>query len=388
MKAYVRYGASLILAILTMGCDDSASEPATIVRDSAGVRVVEHNTLQEKTAFVLGAPLYRVGWSEAEPQFEQISSAVLLESGRVAVGDAGANRVIVLNAAGEVEAMLGGAGEGPGEIGLLGSVYALADDTLVVEDRGNARMTLYHQGQLIGMHTPEDGRSMLGLMSIGLADRSLIMSVAAYPPYFDEPWLEVPIVRHRLGTEEWDTIGQYDFRSRVSPDETPAPFRAVGLTGAHRRGVLVVRGDRPQVTVLDLEGRTTQIIRWHETPLELTDSIWSVYSAYRMGRQASRSQEEMLDYLNEQRAVADDALPYTSEVRSDGSGRIWVSQFSPDYRYPPAYRVFGHDGEWLGWVSVPPRTEMFDVRGDRAVAVQRDEVDVEAVVLLPVQISR
>lgn len=387
MRSRLQYGYLLLAAFMGAGCDESLSESAMVVRDSAGVRVVEHNVLPQRTAFVLGDPLYRVGWSDAGPEFQMIGSGVVLDRGWVAVADAGANHVVLLNEIGEVEATLGGSGEGPGEIGRLRSVYTLADDTLVVEDGGNARFTLYHRGQFVGAHTPEDGRAMFELMGAGLVDRSLILSVAGYPPFFEESWLKVPIVRHPLGTEEWDTVAHYDFRPRVARGETLPPFRPIGLIGTHPDGVLVGRGDRPQVAVLDLEGTTTQIIRWGGTPLEFTDSIWSIYTTYRMGRLGSRTEQEMRAYLEELRVAADDVLPYMSEVRGDAIGRIWVSQFSPDYRYPPSYRVFGPDGDWLGWVGVPPRTEILDVRARTVLGIQRNELDVDAVVLLPINRS-
>lgn len=388
MREVMRRGLALngllFAVFLNAGCEGSVEESSMVVRDSAGVRIVEHQTLPERTAFVLGNPLYRAGWTDEGPAFGRIRSAALLESGGAAIGDIGADELVILNEIGQVVETLGGPGEGPGEIGLLMSVHALPDDTLVVEDDGNARITLYHGEQAVSIHTVEDGRAVFGLMAVGLQERQLTMTTSSYSPYFEEPWLRAAIVRHPLGTQKWDTISLYDYVPRIARDETAAPFLPIGHVGVRAGGALIARGDRPQVEAIDLQGRTTQIVRWEEAPLELTDSIWSIFSAYRMGRAGSRPEEEMRELLGELRALAGETLPYMSEVRGDQVGRIWVSEFTADYQHPSRYRVFGQEGDWLGWVVMPPRTQILDIGRDRILAVQRDQFDVEAVVVWPI----
>jgi len=147
--------------------------------------------------------------------------------------------------------------------------------------------------------------------------------------------------------------------------------------------LLITRGDRAQVEVLDLEGRTTQIIRWTEQRRTVTDDLWAEYAENMRGNMAD-DDVEVNRFLAEGRAVTDE-LPYLSYVHGDTEGRVWVSEYSLPFRYPERYRVFDRAGDWLGWVSMPPRVEILDIGSDMILAIQRNDFDVEAIVLLPLQ---
>ena len=45
-------------------------------------------------------------------------------------------------------------------------------------------------------------------------------------------------------------------------------------------------------------------------------------------------------------------------------------------RITPRFRVFGSRGEWLGWVEMPKRFQVFDIRDGRILGVQYDEFGV------------
>jgi hypothetical protein len=45
--------------------------------------------------------------------------------------------------------------------------------------------------------------------------------------------------------------------------------------------------------------------------------------------------------------------------------------------------VLAADGRWVASVAFPPRFELMQVGAEFALGVQRDELDVEAVVVLP-----
>jgi hypothetical protein len=376
--------AQVCLLILFGACSDSAPMSGAVVRDSAGVRLVEHGPLTDAIAFRLGDPVYRVGWSEDDHDFVRVPTGVLLSGGRAAVGDLGTDEVIVLSATGQVEAVLGGSGQGPGEIGRIRAVYGLPGDTLVVEDIGNGRVALFHGGHFVRSYRVGEGGARLGLRGFGLQDRALFMEISTYSAIFEEPWLQAPIVRHPLETEHFDTLRYYDFAPRTSPGKPLNVLRSAGLTGVTQGAILVARGDRAQVEMLDLDGHTSQIIRWSEQRVPLSDEFWSEFAAVQWNQEQRRT-EEMSEHIAGYRAAVDDLLPYMRGVRGDRAGRVWVSEFSTDWRRPTRFRVFGRDGEWLGWVHVPPRTQILDIGNDMILAVQRDELDVEAVVKLPLE---
>ena len=370
---------SLVTVGVALACGDAPPPPQAIVRDSAGIRIVELGPLVDRAAFQLGEPVYRLGWSDTDHNFGQVVTGVLLSEGRAAVGDWGSDEVVVLTSAGTVEAVLGGSGQGPEEIGSLTSLSRLPGDTLVLRDSGNGRISFIHEGQWVRSYRSEVAYL---LTVVGLQDRNLVMVTSGYRPGFDEPWFQGSIVRHPLETQQFDTVRSFDWVSRMSRGETSL-LPAWGSVGVTAGALLITRGDRAQVEVLDLEGRTTQIIRWTERSRTVTDDLWAEY-AENMRSGIAGDDADVNRFLAEGRAATDE-LPYLSFVHGDTEGRVWVSEYSLPFRYPERYRVFDRAGDWLGWVSMPPRVEILDIGSDMILAIQRNDFDVEAIVLLPLQ---
>jgi len=349
------------------------------VRDSAGVTIVEHGPLPERTAFMVGDPVYRVGWSSEDHEFARVSSGVLLSDGRAAIADGGSRQVVMLDGTGGVEAIIGGPGEGPREIGSLRSISRLPGDTIVVEDGLNRRFTVVHGGEVVRSYPR---MSTTALTAIGVDGVALLMTTSSYQPFFEEPWLQFHVVRHTPDTERWDTIHGFDFAPKIVEGETPDPFRPYGSFAMTQGAVLVARGDRAQVEMVDPEGGIFRIVRWTEEPVAPTEAFWTAYSEYVVS-QSGDFRESATQRLAESRSAVGEALPYVGRLQGDAVGRAWVSPYVPDYRHPARYRVFDATGEWRGWVDMPDRTEILDIGQDLILAIQRNELDVDAVALLP-----
>ena len=373
----------LLAAVWVTACEPEQSNSPLTIRDSAGVRIVDIGSLSTDTAFEFGPPRFRVGWAQGHYSFSKIRDGVLLLGGKAALGDNGNGEIVVLGPFGEVEAVFGRWGQGPEEIGRLVSMKRLTGDTIVVEDDGNNRISLFTEHGFERSYRIEDGVVAFDLRFLGLIGRTLIMTTGTYQPYFSEPWFKAVLVRHPLGTQQWDTIRFFDFARRIVENQTPNPFRPSGHAAVTAGEILVNRGDRPEVLRLDLEGRTHRIIRWREDRRVLSDSIWKVFSDYRRGIETRRSEEQMRGLLADLRNAVMEPLPYSGELRGDDKGRVWVAEFSSDHRYPARYRVFDRDGLFLGWVPMPPRFQALDIRGDEVLGVLRDEFDVEAAAVFP-----
>ena len=192
-----RRGWVAALVVISAACGERGIPETMTVRDSAGVRIVEHGYLGDaSTAKLADAPLYRVGWQDAEPDFAHVVSGALLFDGRAAIGDRATNSVAILASDGAVEAILGGRGRGPGEIGFLISVSRFGRDTVVVEDDGNGRLSLYHGMEYVGTVGTNEGFNAWGLMVIGTDERGLLMQRASFPsPNFRETWLPGYVAR-------------------------------------------------------------------------------------------------------------------------------------------------------------------------------------------------
>ena len=78
-------------------------------------------------------------------QLENVTDAAVMADGTVLLADARPRRILRVSPVGEVVAVLGGRGEGPGEFGWLQRVFALGD-TIVAYDSQRARTTIWRPG--------------------------------------------------------------------------------------------------------------------------------------------------------------------------------------------------------------------------------------------------
>jgi hypothetical protein len=365
------------------GCAGPESASRETVVDSAGVRIVQHDVLPRDTAFSVGEALLRVGWSEAEHEFQRIVGGKILADGGLVIGDAGSQELVYLTPAGAVDTIVGGAGQGPMEIGHLVSLNLLPGDTVVAEDDGNARVSFFHRGEYQRSYRIEGGAAALVFNAFGRVGRSLVTVPSGYRMEFPEPWLQGVVRVHPLETQSFDSILSYDWIPRTEQNVTSNPFRGLGTVGVAAGGIVVARGDRAEIEFRDLQGELRQIVRWTESRRPLSDGEWSQYTDLRASRNRSRTAEEFDRYMSELRAAVDEPLPYLAEIGGDDVDRVWVSEYSVEGRHFTAYRVFTSEGSWVGWVHLPPRTQVLDVRNDMLLVIQRSELDVESVALLP-----
>jgi hypothetical protein len=78
-----------------------------------------------------------------------------------------------------------------------------------------------------------------------------------------------------------------------------------------------------------------------------------------------------------------ESRPAHGGLLADREGNLWVSEWAPFPRVPGRWTVFGPDGRWLGEVEMPPGFQPTDIGDDWLVGVQRDEMDVEYVLVFP-----
>lgn len=372
----------LMVLLTIVACSDRAHGPSVVIRDSAGVRIVENGLLSDgRIAFRLSDdPVYRIGWADGDYQFDGIASGGLLPDGSAVIGDRGSGQVIVISASGTVRQVFGGNGEGPDEIGMLSSVRVLHPDTVVVEDDGNGRFMLFHDGLLVKSLRVEDDFGGYGLISIGTDDRhGLLMTTSMIRANVDEPWLQASIVRKDLISGSLDTIAQFDFLQNVS-ETNGNPFAAQGVVGVVEGAPVVGRNDKPEIRKLNPDGTVAMLIRWQGERIPYSDSIWTIYeTGFR--QQSFMASQRMEELLRKQKDGAGDPLPYFRRIAGDARGNAWVGEYSVDPMNRRRYEVFAPTGEWLGSVEIPTRLTIMDIGIDRLLGVQRDELDIEAVVL-------
>ena len=120
----------------SVGCaaDDTAS--SVIVRDSAGITIVESGATPagEHGWVVSHSPLVRIGTvtGAEEYQFFRASDGAILTDGTIVVVNGGTHELRFYDAAGRFRHAAGGQGDGPGEMRSPSRVFRLPGDSLMV----------------------------------------------------------------------------------------------------------------------------------------------------------------------------------------------------------------------------------------------------------------
>lgn len=134
--------------------DTKGGSGSPVLRDSAGIRIVENSAAAWGDAEqwrIDDRPLVSIGAADgpAEYQFHLIVGAHRMGDGTIVVVNRGTNDIRYFTSQGDFLQRVGGTGAGPGEFNLLYRSYLL-HDTLFAYDAGLRRMTAFDaDGRLV-----------------------------------------------------------------------------------------------------------------------------------------------------------------------------------------------------------------------------------------------
>jgi hypothetical protein len=389
---------SLVGTIALASCTDDAPGAAdAVVRDSAGVRIVEYAGVPEHEAPLAfsAEPIHRHGPRPGDYLFGRIWSGALFPDGRSAIYDAGNSEIVVLGSDGIGHEVLAGSGQGPGEIGFLQSMFAVGADSLLVEDNGNARFTLFaDRGVVRSVGLQENRLLSRDLRALGIdASGQLLMSSASYMRGFPDDWLPGHMVRLDLDGLVPDTVASYDWVPFRPPDDEPEnPFSHAGWVGSAGGRFVYGRSDTPEIVWREPDGAVSQVVRWEPDWIHPGEEHWQIFEAdmrvtlpaINPQLQTEEAIEELIQgALARYRIEPDEPLPLFGAFFGDHEGRLWLPEFAvaPRRHGHPSYTLISPDGEWLGTVDAPPGLRILDVAHGRVLGVVKDEMDVESVVV-------
>ena len=391
----VSTGLVVLLACLAACASPSAARDAYTVRDSAGVRIVDYRALPAATLALADAPTYVHGSRQGDFLFTTPWLGALQADGSALVWDAGSGDLVHLSATGELLPTVARRGRGPGEVQHVSTLLAVGRDTVLIEDDANGRFTTVVAGTAVttvAMGELDALRMSLGVVGRDAAGR-LLLGTSGFNSRFEEPWLQGHMVVFDAASRQLDTVGTYDFVAKVDPSRPANPFPTVGTLGAAGGRFVVGRTDHPELRWIRPDGSVAQIVRWPATPTPATDGLLAAYldDLRTMLRRANpdMSAAEFDRFFDEQAArfalPAGTPLPLWLRLTGDVEGRLWLAEFTPTPRRAvPRYTVLDADGQWLGTVTMPPRFRLLDANATAVLGVQRDEDDVEHIVVYPV----
>ena len=381
----------LTAALLSLaGCGvDGANSVEPMVRDSAGVRVVEYAGVPDvEPPFALAPqPQYRHGGRAGDYAFGLVGLGRLFSDGSAALSDDANSEIVLVTPDGAEYSVAATAGEGPGEVGYVLGMFTRGQDSLMVLDRRNSSFSLFVDGSLVLTESLADLQRYTSLWPQGIdAGGSFLAATSSFRSGFEEEWLQGHMARFDPGTGAVDTVASYDF---VPGAGNPSQgFGSIAVADGH---FIYTRSDRPEATWRATDGTVEQIVRWQAEPERLTEEHLVPLEADLRARlrfanrDAPATVVERLtrETMAEYRADLGRPLPLFRPPFGDAEGRVWLPTYVPagPREGSPPYSVISSDGSWLGKVNAPPGLRILDVAHDRVLGVIKDEMDVESVVV-------
>jgi hypothetical protein len=403
-----RHLAAAILAAFLAACADSAPPPGAgagepVVRDSAGVRVVENRAPLWGDAPALtveGEPALTIGVASGDPDYEfaNVADAVRLADGRIVVADG--PRLRFYDATGRHVRSIGRQGEGPGEFQRdAGPLCVWADGTIAAADYRHRYHLVSPDAEFTGTVNFADGIRGDVLDCFGEVGW-LVRTLTPGGSQRDE---HRPIMRQyydhrRVGRDGAASEPLATFLGLLywSPDRlttTILPFTGSvsygGALGVASGDLYVFApADAHRLEVYDGAGALRTVIDGVVEPTRVSD-IYDDFLAHIdnwMRPLDPARARSFLGVLREDLPLLEHVPAYQA-LHVDALGHIWAERFhrvaNQDYTLPGArpgiHDVFDPDGIWLGTIELPPDLGVLEIGDDYLLGRDRDALGVQRV---------
>lgn len=380
-----------IAVLLLAACEPGvgSNDAQTVVRDSAGVRIVEIHRPDWSQAAPVGSGLPRPpfggGAGDGLPPLHRVTDLAVTESGRIAVANAGQYEVRVHAPDGSLLWRVGSEGDGPGEFRGDLTLSALPGDTLVVFDWLLRRTTrIGPDGRVAGVQALPHWLPNTELAG-SLSDGSLVISSRhlRLSPGLNQDSVSLHVAGSGRG-EELEALASIRRAPVVlvtnggPPMVDEQPLGPVTTTAVAGDRIYVAHGDRPEVAILRPDGAMEGIIRWNLPETPISPDLRRQWEAWDLDRRPPGERETRRLWLTA--APSPERLPATRAiVVSEDLRELWVGRFPLPWDEEARWDVFGADGEWLRTASLPASLTLFAVTPTLLAGVDRDELDVERV---------
>ena len=382
----------LLLAglITTTTCVGDTERPRFVVRDSAGVTIVENDTVaslarerrpDSGATMTLGTPVYRIGAVDGPESLYRVRHVLLDPDGGVAVVETSTGTIRFFDGRGAPTREIGGLGEGPGEFRGLYWAARVAGDTILAHD------AMFPGG--LSVFDPEGGfvRSS-GLPRVGPGELAIIGG-----------WRHGEAVLLRQFSDESLQPGDvysYGVYGVTSAGEVgtdlglwPMGVRRAGFEAFPSRAsfaasgdlFLYTPGDQFEVRVFDKAGNLQRIARVSRPRVVVTQADIEAFRTEQWEPMVARAAGTPLEQRIRQFGdpVIADSMPAYTALLANPAGGFWARRAG--HRGDPTvlWDVFGADGAYAGALELPAGFQPMSLTDRHVAGVFRDENDVEFV---------
>lgn len=374
-----------VLILLTSGCRPGGeARVGTTVRDSAGVRVVEHPQGSLDGIGVWG--VLDTVWSLAgEPDVGSgnpsgVTDAILIDTLRVAVLSRIDKATYIFSRETHVPVVVGREGDGPGEFRSPVELIHWAGDEFGVWDDAASVVTVYDgEGEMVErealppQYTIQRGQRLVGRVNGGGI-------VAPITP------LELEVVgsrRHPLVVG----LHQDSLHLRLFPPGEPRPLDLISLPGVDRVGTGKGRsanewaplfGRRPLAAIAGGEVVVAAADRFSLRYLVGPEVVQDVRMAYQAPIATRQAKSEAIQAWGDtvrmrspvfrrprdddpSQLTTRDTLPVFAGIIGEASGALWVALYPEDYS-ERLWVCMGPEGDLLGRIALGAEVKILDVR--------------------------
>jgi hypothetical protein len=394
-------GRALVLVLLT-ACGTERAWTDHVVRDSAGVRIVENArpAWDAGDEWKVSSPtLVMGGDDDDEGRLHRVAGASRLSDGTIVIANGGTAQLLFFASTGSFARAAGGPGEGPGEFQAPAWLGRRVGDTLVVWDRGTRRFSEFTSaGAHIADTSPTlpDGPTTWAIHGHVMDGRPLLARDVSFIPAVGEAGIQrqplsawLIAADGTLATEYGPFAGEAVFlrggRQPGSLIRTPVPFGAATILRAGADRVVASDNGAYDVHTYDLSGRLVTIIRrGHERqPVRAADIAAYIEARLSPLPPVAEIREGMRASL--EAVPAPEWMPAIRSMLVDTDAHLWVEAGRWMDERTATWSVFDRTGVWLGDVALPAAYEPLEIGRDYILALVRDTLDVESVVMLPLE---
>ena len=401
-KQRLRWLMLAALGLTLSACSGDGPSSAVVVRDSAGVTIVESMAPQwaEGEGWRLSEePVVTIGIDDGPEEYSlfKVAATLRLPNGHIVIANGGSNDLRYYDSSGVYLNSVGRDGFGPGEFKEINGVWLVAD-SLVVSDYGNRAAVFSAAGEFGRTLTLHTERGVFPSEAVGVfGDGSILGRLLVFDrDAQSESGFQVlrnEVVYRRfspdcafldsLGVFLWVEVVMETIETEIDKANDFAMSRAVGAVAPFSRtpstiafGDFLYHGSSEsyEIQVYTKEGLLRRVFRKPIPNPPVTE------------RDKERFRDEWLEGSGDwgRSRIRDLVFPETQpaygEVKVDALGNVWVAEFSLGREDRSGnWTVFDPDGRMLGVVQFPWNGRKIVIGEDYLMGMWRTELDVEQV---------
>ncbi|MDT8369737.1 MAG: hypothetical protein RQ745_11055 [Longimicrobiales bacterium] len=393
--------ASLLLAACGEGRPSGDAD--TIVRDSAGIEIVESGAPawgSEASWRISPEPVLEIGATTGPEAYllDRVVGAVRLSDGRIVIGDGGSRQLRYYDTDGRHIVDAGGQGGGPGEFGILSRIVRMPGDSVGGWESNAKRLSIFDADGNFGRSVTFDvaGQFFAPLHGV-FADGSVVISpgqdMLALRTLEPGEYRRTKVYLRFAGDGTFlDTLTTAPgpeavfYREGTSSGNRDVFFgrdHHIAFAGEHfyegDSGAFVLTASAPDGAPLRLIRRAFEPRA--VTPDELESEVRRTTEsrARSLSSLAEQTGRDLSGFSQPDDVTHRETYPAFDGLLVDTEGNLWVEAYPVPGTETREWSVFDPDGRWLGEIRTPEGVEIYQIGSDYLLGRWLDDFEVHYV---------